>query len=224
MQETGNRFFAKVSSRGFLLKDIQTGHSSDWMDAGSVFTAMELKMPYASACISLFTPSVTLVPSSFSRPENERQLLSSVASVPDRAAIHRIELPEYDAVLLWADEESLLATAIAEALRVAGCGAVRTIPELYRLMELLPGIPSYNKVLCSYDGLTLFIVVAEGRNLRLCSSFAAPDFTTAEYWIFNAVRSFQMNMEVTDVFFATPLTQEEEISMCCYFKSVEMLF
>lgn len=224
MQETGNRFFAKVSSRGFLLKDIQTGHSSDWMDAGSVFTAPELKRHYDSAELSLFTPSVTLVPSSFCAQESERQLLSSVAPVPENAAVHRIELPEHDAVLLWADGESLLAAAIAEALRVAGCGTVRMIPELYRLIKLLPGISSYNKVLCSYDGQTLFLLVAEGRNLKLCSSFAASGFTTAEYWIFNAVRSFQMNIEVTDVFFATPLTQEEEISLCSYFKSVEMLF
>ena len=31
-------------------------------------------------------------------------------------------------------------------------------------------------------------------------------------------------MEMTDIFFATPLSEEEEISLCSYFRSVDIIF
>ena len=58
----------QVSPRGFIIKTDKTGHSSDWMDAGSVFTAPELRCEYEEAEVSTFTPSVTLIPSDFHIP------------------------------------------------------------------------------------------------------------------------------------------------------------
>ncbi|MGN0191721.1 MAG: DUF3822 family protein [Candidatus Cryptobacteroides sp.] len=225
MPETGSRISVKVSPRGFLVNTYGTGHSSDWMDAGSVFTAEVLRRKYAQAEVSCFTPSVTLVPKNFHIPGNERLLLSSVASVTDEDTVYTEMLPEQDAVLVWSPgAEAPLAGAVVQTLKSSGCPDVRLVPEILRLLRLMPDLSRYNKVLCSYDGHILSLVVAEGRTLRLCSTFRADCFTTAEYWIFDAVKSFQFNMEVTDLFFATPLGEDEEISLCSYFRSVEMVF
>ena len=227
MQETGSKnvISVQVSPRGILINTESAGHSSEWMDAGSVFTAQALRQSYDSAVVSSFTPAVTLIPSDFHIKGNERSLLSSVAAVADGDSVFSEPLPEFGAVLLWAPgPEAPLAGAVAQTLRLAGCNNVRTVPEVFRLLGFLPGIPKYNKVLCSYDGNTLCLVIAEGKSLRLCSTFRAGAFTTAEYWIFNAVKSLQLNMEMTDVFFATPLSSEDEISLCSYFRSVETIY
>ena len=61
-------------------------------------------------------------------------------------------------------------------------------------------------------------------NLRLCNVFDAADFTTAEYWIFSAMKSLQLNPDVSEIIFRTPLTEEEEISLCSYFRAVEAVW
>ena len=64
---------------------------------------------------------------------------------------------------------------------------------------------------------------SQGRNLLLANVFRAVDFTTAEYFLFMAVRKLQMNPEVSTVYFRTPLREDEEMSLYRYFKSVERL-
>ena len=57
----------------------------------------------------------------------------------------------------------------------------------------------------------------------LANIFKAPDFTTAEYFIFNAMKKLQLNPEVSTICFRTPISPEEEISLYRYFKAVERI-
>ena len=59
--------------------------------------------------------------------------------------------------------------------------------------------------------------------LRLCNSFQAMDFTTAEYFLFMALKRLQINPEISAVYVRTPLEQEQEMSLYRYFKSVERI-
>ena len=72
------------------------------------------------------------------------------------------------------------------------------------------------------DG-TLYLVIVQGRSLLLCNSFKAPDFTTAEYFIFLAMKRLQLNPEVSTIVFRTSLTEEEEMSLYRYFKNVDQI-
>ena len=76
--------------------------------------------------------------------------------------------------------------------------------------------------LLDMDG-TLYLVIAQGRSLLLCNAFQAPDFTTAEYFIFMAMKKLQLNPEVSTICFRTPLSEEEEMSLYRYFKNVEQI-
>lgn len=67
----------------------------------------------------------------------------------------------------------------------------------------------------------LYLVIAQGRSLLLCNSFQAPDFTTAEYFIFMAMKKLQLNPEVSTICFRTELQEEQEMSLYRYFKNVE---
>ena len=62
---------------------------------------------------------------------------------------------------------------------------------------------------------------AQGGNLLLANAYPAPDFTTAQYYLFLAVKSLQLNPEVSTVTAHSPLSPEEEMSLYRYFKSVE---
>ncbi len=229
MQVTGSkdRIFVQVGLGGFSFQteSDKARHSSGWMDAGSVFTARALQRRYDEVEISLFTPKVTLAPAQFVLEGGERGLLASVADVSATDGISSVAVPEFAATMIWSPAigETLSETLRNTVLRVDGSRA-DVLPELYYMLRSLSGISQYNKIVASLADSRLYLVIAEGRSLRLCNVFDAQDFTTAEYWIFSAMKSLQLNPDVSDIFFRTPLTDEEEISLCSYFRSVEATF
>lgn len=225
MQVTGsNGIFVQVALDGFSIQteSDKARHSSGWMDAGSVFTARELQCRYDDVEISLFTPKVTLVPSQFIMPGRERELLSSVADVVGSDKVYSVDIPEFAATMIWSPSmgEKLSETLRDTVLRVDGSRA-DILPELYYMLKSLSGMSQYNKIVASRADSKLYLVIAEGRSLRLCNVFDAADFTTAEYWIFSAMKSLQLNPDVSEITFRTPLTEDEEISLCSYFRAVE---
>ena len=66
----------------------------------------------------------------------------------------------------------------------------------------------------------LFLAIAQGGNLKLANSFPVQDFTTAEYYIFLALKSLQLNPEISTICWRTPLDAEDEMSLYRYFKAV----
>ena len=93
-------------------------------------------------------------------------------------------------------------------------------PEIYKLLMRLPDCPEYNKILCSLGEDHLFLAIAQGDNLMLANSFPVQDFTTAEYYIFLALKSLQLNPEISTICWRTPLDAEDEMSLYRYFKAV----
>ena len=91
------------------------------------------------------------------------------------------------------------------------------------MLSGLGGLQDYNKILASYADGYLYLVIAQGKSLLLCNSFAAPDFTTAEYFIFLAMKKLQLNPEVSTITFRTSLNEEQEMSLYRYFKNVEQI-
>lgn len=146
----------------------------------------------------------TLVPTQFFEPLRQRAALAEVAKVSEDVIVKHIEIPQYNAVLVYeVDEDSVI-----------------SIPEMANILQKLPDCNEYNKILCSFKEGRLFIAIAQGKTLLLANSYNAPDFTTAEYYIFLTVKSQQLNPELSTICFLTPLSQEEELSLYRYFKSV----
>ena len=154
--------------------------------------------------MSRHTPKVALVPSAFFDPASARDVLSRTVALDQEDKVEYISLPEYSAELVYSlfDED---------------------YPEIYYLLKKLPEITEYNKILASYGDGVLTLVISQGDNLLLANTFQAADFTTAEYFLFMAVKKLQLNPEVSTVSFMTPLSGEEEMSLYRYFKAVESL-
>ena len=225
MQETGNkndRISIQVSLKGFT---IEAGCArSGWLGADRVFTSPELQRRYGEVEISVFTPKFTLVPDGFFSPGKAASMLAQTVTLDKGDVVKYESVPELGAWAVYSvsDCGTLCNVLRSAVLRTDGSqGEVR--PELFMLLRSLPSIEDYNKIAASYADGCLCLVVAQGRTLLLCNTFQAADFTTAEYFIFQVMRKFQLNPEVSSIWFRTPLSEEEEQSLYNYFKSVETL-
>ena len=154
--------------------------------------------------MSRHTQKVALVPSAFFDAASAREILSRTVLLDEDDKIEYISLPEFSAELVY----SL---------------SVHETPELYNVLKSLEGISEYNKIVASYGDGLLELAIAQGGNLLFANVFEAADFTTAEYFIFTAVKKLQLNPEVSTIHFLTPLSGDEEMSLYRYFKSVEQL-
>lgn len=155
---------------------------------------------------SLFTAKCTLVPSDFYEQTCQRDYLSQVACLSPDEEVSSLFLPDYSAWLLWAHDKG-----------------VETLPEMYYILGELRSGREYNKIVCSWAERHLYIAVAQGKSLLLANTYEAADFTAAQYYIFLALKSLQLNPEVSTVRWRTPLDQTQQLSLYRYFKAVEQL-
>ena len=211
-----------LSGYSFKIQADNAVSSSGWMSVDRIFTASELQKRYSDVEISVFTPKCSLVPAQFHNPSAARAALEDVAYIAESDQVDYVEVPEFAAVLIYSNSigETLSKMISETTLRTDGTRA-RPLPELYYMLRQIPSLREYNKILASYMDGYLYLTVAQGKSLLLCNSFQAPDFTSAEYFIFMALKKLQLNPEVTTICFRTPLTEEQEMSLYRYFKSVE---
>lgn len=146
----------------------------------------------------------TLVPVNFFDPAAAREVLSDVAQLKSTDEVKYEQVPQYGAVLIY----------------VSG-GPGEGLPEIFYLLRDLPSCKEYNKLLCSWQDGILSMAVAQGKSLLLANSYQAPDFTTAQYYIYSALKSLQLNPEVTTIHFKHTLPEEYQLSLYRYFKSVD---
>ena len=197
---------------------------SSWMGSECFFTAPEFQRRYDSVRLSIFTPKFALVPEQFFDPRSARKILSDTVELKENDVVEHVPVPSQKAVLAYSNSigETFSKIVADTVLRTDGSSA-KIYPEIYHMLTLLPEIDDYNKVVASYADGRLYMAVAQGRTLCLCNSFEAPDFTTAEYFVFNVLKRLQLNPEMTTIYFRTPLSESEEMSLYKYFKSVDYI-
>ena len=213
-----------LSGYSFKVETEDAVRSSGWMSADRIFTSSEFQRRYDEVNLFVFTPKCALVPQQFHKPEISRQILSQVADVTDSDPVEYVSVPQFASVLVYSNAigESLSRVISDMVLRTDG-SRTAPLPELYHMLQCLNLISDYNKILASYKDGYLYLVIAQGNTLLLCNSYQAQDFTTAEYFIFLAMKKLQLNMEMSSVYFRTELAEEEEISLYRYFKNVEQI-
>ena len=226
MADIRNRISIQVGLSGysFKIEDAQEASFSGWMMPESIFTVKELQKRYSQVDISVLTPYCTLVPQDFYSREYAREQLSDVVSLPEGAVVETVHVPEFASVLIYsASVGGTLHKVLSESVLQTDGNKAKPLPEMYYMLKDVVNLPDYNRILASYMDGVLYLVVAQGKTLLLCNSFKAPDFTTAEYFIFMVMKKLQLNPEVSTISFRTPLTDEQEISLYRYFKSVDII-
>ena len=145
----------------------------------------------------------TLVPKDFFT--GDVQLLSQVVEVSESETIKYVELPEFEAVLLFVPGPD-------------GKG-----PHIYDLLGKLRKIQDFNKVLFCIDEGWLHLAIAAGDKLLLANSYEAADFVTALYFIFAAMHDLQINPQMSVLYHTGTLDEDRLELMNSYFKGVEKL-
>ncbi len=221
-----SRISIQVSLSGYSFK-IRQGdsvYSSGWTGADRIFTTAEFQRRYDSVEIALMTPKCALVPSQFFNPEAARSALSDVVRLGESDSVDFAPVPEFGAVLVYSNSigESL-SRAISQTVLTASGDSARILPEMYYILRSLTQCPEYNKIVASYMDGYLHLAIAQGKSLMLCNVFEATDFTTAEYFLFLAMKKLQLNPEISSITFRTPLSGEQEMSLYRYFRAVEQI-
>ena len=195
--------------------------SSGWLSPDHIFTAPEFQSRYDDVEISLLTHKCTLVPAQFFSPELSGNLLSEVVDLDEGDSVEYVEMPDSGNILVFSLSvgETLSKVLSDTVLRSDGYKA-RVLPEMYYMLRDLSSIPEYNRIVASYADGRLHLAVSQGKTLQLCNVFDAPDFTTAEYFIFLVMKRLQFNPEMSSVCFRTPLDADQEMSLYRYFKDV----
>ena len=226
MKDMKDRISIQVGLSGYSFKVQADGEdrSSGWLSAERIFSTQEFQRRYSEVSISVLTPKCALVPAQFHTPETSRMMLSEVVTLADEDVVEFVQVPEFAAVILFSNTTAgTMSRVLSETVIHLDGTKSRPLPEMYFMLKQLQVIPDYNKILVSYKDDTLCLVIAQGKSLLFCNTFKAPDFTTAEYFIFLAMKKLQLNPEVSTIFFRTPLEQEEEMSLYRYFKNVEQI-
>ena len=146
----------------------------------------------------------TLIPEGYFSPESARDLLSQVVILEKSDTVKSMELPCYKAVLLYAGDEA-----------AARC--------LSGMLDAAAGLGCYNKVVVHMSPDAVDIVLAAGGRLLLCNSYPAADGVTAQYFLFAALKQFQINPEVTTVHFFGEADDAVKADLFRHFASVEVL-
>ncbi len=229
MQVTGNnisdRIFVQLGLSGYSFK-IHTStlvHSSEWMSADCVFTTPELQRTYGEVAISIFSPKFTLVPKSFFDINNTREALTSIVDIKETDSVNHIEIPSLSSFLVYSNDIGESLSNLMLKNLVSSTTQLSIYPEIYWMLDSLENIVEYNKIVVSYMDGIVYLVIAQGKNLLLCNSYEAQDFTTAQYFVFRALKRLQLNPEISSIYFRTPLSETEQMSLYRYFKSVEQL-
>ena len=226
MTEIINRISIQVGLSGysFRIESADGTENSGWLAAESIFTVPQMQKRYSDVLVTVFTPYCSLVPENFYNPELSRDMLSDLVALPEGALVEYVRIPEYNAVMVFSNTiGGTLHKAVSESvLRLDGTKS-QPLPELYGMLKSLSSIQDYNRIVASFMDGVLYLVIAQGRTLLLCNTYSAPDFTTAQYFIFLAMKKLQLNPEMSTIYFRTSLTEDQEMSLYRYFKSVETI-
>ena len=218
-----SRISIQVSLSGYSFK-IGSSESSGWQGAERIFTTPEFQRRYDAVEISLLTPKFALVPNHFFDPSTARQALAESVSLRDSDSVDYMDVPAYDAVLVYSNSmDETLSKAISQTVYTTAGNTSPVLPEIFYILRDLGRCPEYNKILASYMDGYLHLAIAQGKSLLLSNSYQAVDFTTAEYFIFLAMKKLQLNPELSTICFRTPLAADQEMSLYRYFKAVEVL-
>lgn len=145
-----------------------------------------------------------MVPTRYFDEKDPRCFLSEISVLAETAVVGWKSIPAHDAVLVYS-------------------GGGDDEPELYKLILAVDALKDYFKIGASIVDGELSLVIVKGTDLLFANVFDAPDFTTAQYYIFAVMKSLQLNPEVSTIYFRQKPDMKDELSICSYFNSLEVL-
>lgn len=117
------------------------------------------------------TEKYTLIPDEYYSGQDAAELLSALHDT-ETSTIYSVKMPAHRAVMVYA----------------LPYGEKDAYPSVCRMLMLLPTLNTPHKLLVRYISGIVHVALADKDRLLLLNSYPAPDFTTALYHIFLAMR------------------------------------
>jgi len=126
------------------------------------------------------TEKYTLVPEDYMSGQDAAELLSALHDT-ESASVYTVKVPAHHAVMIYALPH----------------GEKEACPSVCRMLALLPEISVPHKLLVRYMSGMVHVVLADKERLLLINTYAAPDFTSALYHIFLAMKEVMFEPDHT---------------------------
>lgn len=163
------------------------------------------------------TPKYTLIPTSMFRKEDEKTILSQIHQLDEMDEVMSIEIPQYQATLIYAIPNSITSRVFKIQKRA------KYFPTIYPMITKLSGLSDNNKICASFSKGEVHIVASEGQRLLLANSYPASDFVTAQYYIFLVIKEVMFNPEFTTLQVFNDIDKLQIKDLNKYFRSVNIL-
>lgn len=189
---------------------------NEWAkEVGNVIKQEELLQKRFSNChVVLDTHRHTLIPSSLFKPERAIEILEQLFDVAYLDEINYTTINPLESTCIYAlpaPVNAMVAKHQHKAKFYAGI-----IPLLRYIMEQ----KEYSRALMCYTPTHADLILMQGERLLLCNSYAVDRFRTALYFLFFALKQWQLNPKSLSLYITGSFTQAHMKQLCTFFPSV----
>ncbi len=189
---------------------------NDWArEIDGIFRRTDLLQKQFAHCeVCLDTCKHTLIPSPLFRPEQAVQVLKQLFSIADLDEINHMDIPSAGATCIYA-LPGPVSTTIVKRQRNA-----RFYASILPLYEFLRTQKDYSRALLCYGETQIHLILMQGDKLLLCNSYAVDRFSTSLYFLFFALKQWQLNPHSLSLYITGPFKPTHLRQLCSFFSSV----
>lgn len=162
---------------------------NDWTkEVESVFLKDDFLQKRFSQCtVSIVTPKHTLVPNNLFQEAHAAAILKELFELDDLDEVNFKELPQIGATCIFAIPAPISAMILKYQRKAVFLAHV--IP----LFNFLASQKDFSRAMLHYTPSFIHVILMQGDKLLLCNAYAIDRFTSALYYVFFALKQWQMN-------------------------------
>ncbi|MDR2584879.1 MAG: DUF3822 family protein [Prevotellaceae bacterium] len=177
----------------------------------------QLKARFSSVQCVWCAPFFTLIPSSSFVPDKAAYILQSMHSINDLDEVYFYPLPQFDAICIYSVPNSITAPLVKNQ------PTIRFFSIAPLLIQAATPLFGHTRVLFHYQYQTLYLTLMRDKELLLCNAYQAPEFTNALYFLFFALRQWQLNPESLRLYINGQISKQNRQLLHNYFPLISIL-
>ncbi len=209
--ETNDCLLCKNHSYAFPANDY-----NEWAKEVSHIIKQEeiLQKRFSRCSVMIDTHRYTLVPTSLFKPEQAIEVLNQLFDVAYLDEVNYTTVQPLDATFIYALPAPV--NAMVAKYQHKAKFYVSVIPLLRFIMEQ----KEYSRALMHYTPTHVNLILMQGERLLLCNAYAIDRFKTAMYFLFFALKQWQLNPKSLSLYITGPLKPLHMKQLCTFFSSV----
>jgi len=192
------------------------GDYNEWAkEVGHVFHQEEFLQKRFSQChVMIDTYKHTLIPSSLFQPDQSLEVLNQLFQTADLDEVNYSSVDTLDATCIYALPAPVSAAVFKHQHKAGFYASV--IP----LLRYIMGRSEYSRALMHFTPSHVDLVLIQGERLLLCNSYDVDRFSTALYFLFLALKQWQLNPRSLSLYISGLFKPSHIKQLCSFFPSV----